>query len=116
MICGQCQIVSPSTKTRPLLAADGDPGESDDDPGLDDLADEMMEEPLNGPPEDHAPDQDGNDTVVLVVRRCTQLCLPRGPHQPRREPALRVRLVAVPLTMRIPKSSLEFMGSGRHAH
>ena len=56
MICGRCSIVSPSTKTRPLLAADGDPGESDDDPGMDDLADEMMEEPLNGPPESHAPD------------------------------------------------------------
>ena len=60
--------------------------------------------------------QDGNDTVVLVVRRCTQLCLPRGPHHPSWEPALLARLVAEPSLMRIPKSSLEFMGSGRPAH
>ena len=60
--------------------------------------------------------QDGNDTKVLVVRGCTQLCLPRGPHQPSWEPALLARLVAGPSLMRIPKSSLEFMGNGRHAH
>ena len=47
LICGQCQIVSPSTKQWPLLAADGDPGESDDDPGMDELAEEMMKEPIN---------------------------------------------------------------------
>ena len=51
MTCGRCSIVRPSTNNWPLLAADGDPGESDDDPGMDDLADQMMDEPVSFPPE-----------------------------------------------------------------